>query len=110
MDELEQLRLKRLAQLQQEQNDSMQRQIDEEVLLQQQIGQVEALVKQRMSKEALQRFGNIKSAHPEKALTLLAVLAKGIESNQLRLIDDDLLKNILLKIQDGKKDFKIRMV
>ena len=106
MDELEQLRQRRMAQLQQEQNVA----INEEAMLQQQIEQIESVVKQKMSKDALQRYGNIKSAHPEKALTLLAILGKGLESGQIKTVDDKLLKLILLKIQEEKKQFKINKV
>jgi programmed cell death protein 5 len=106
MDELEQLRLRRMAQLQQQQNAA----INEENMLQQQIEQIESVVKQKMSKEALQRYGNIKSAHPEKALTLLAIIGKGIENGQIKSVEDKLLKLILLKMQDGKKEIKIRKI
>jgi len=106
MDELAQLRQRRMAQLQQEQNAAM----NEEAMLEQQIEQIETVVKQRMTKEALERYGNIKSAHPEKTLTLLAIIAKGLENGQIKTIDDKLLKFILLKIQDGKKEFKIKKV
>ena len=76
--------------------------------LRQQVQQLEMLVKQRMTKEALERFGNVKAAHPEKALQLLAVLGQAIQSNQIQEIDDDQLKGILLKLTPEKKDFKIK--
>jgi len=75
----------------------------------QQVQQLEMLVKQRMTKEALERFGNVKSAHPEKALHLLAILGQAIQTGQIEdQIDDDQLKDILLKLTPEKKDFKIR--
>jgi programmed cell death protein 5 len=77
--------------------------------LRQQIQQLEMLVKQRMTKEALERFGNIKSAHPEKAIQLLAVLGQAIQSGQIdEQIDDEQLKDILIRLTPEKKEFKIR--
>ena len=84
---------------------------NEEMQLQQQIQQLEMLVKQKLTKQALERFGNIKPAHPEKAIQLLAVLGQAIQSGQITdQIDDDQLKEILMKITPEKKDFNIRRV
>lgn len=106
MDELDQIKMRRLQQMQQEQNSAM----HQEALLQQQLDQVEALIKQHMTKDAIQRYGNIKSAHPEKALQILAVLGKGIEAGQLKTVDDVMLKNLLSRLQEEKRDFNIRRI
>ena len=81
---------------------------EEQMQLQQQIQQLEMLVKQKLTKQALERFGNIKSAHPEKAIQLLAILGQAIQSGQINEIDDEQLKDILMKITPEKKEFKIR--
>ena len=62
MDELEALRNKRLEELQAQQN----QQVNEQMQLAQQIDSLENLVKPKLTREALQRYGNLKSAHPEK--------------------------------------------
>jgi programmed cell death protein 5 len=99
MDELEELKRKRLEELQKQQEDQSQ--------FQQQVEQLETLVKQRMTKEALQRFGNIKTVHPEKAMQLLVLFWQLIQANQIEKIDDETLKKVLIQI-NPKKEFNIR--
>ena len=79
----------------------------EEAQLQQQIQQLEMSVKQIMTKDALQRFGNIKAAHPERAIQVLAIFGQAIQTGKIDKIDDDLLKEILIKIVPKKKEFKV---
>ncbi len=83
---------------------------EEQMQLQQQIEQLEIVVKQKMTKQALERFGNIKSAHPEKAIQLLAILGQAIQAGKIEEIDDDQLKEILMKLTPEKKEFKIRKI
>ena len=83
---------------------------EEQMQLQQQIQQLEMVVKQKLTKKALERFGNVKAAHPEKAIQLLAVLGQAIQAGQLNEIDDDQLKEILIKITPEKKEFNIKRI
>jgi programmed cell death protein 5 len=108
MDELEKIRKRKLEQLQRLQQEKLQQQMQEEVQLQQQIEQLELMVKQALTKEALERYGNLKAAHPEKAMQLLVVLAQAIQQGQINQVDDKTLKQILIKLMPEKKDFKIR--
>ena len=108
MDELEKIRKKKLEQLQSMQQGNIQNQMQEEAQAQEQIGQLEILVKQKLTKDALQRYGNVKAAHPEKAVQLLVVLAQAIQQGQIGQVDDDTLKQILIKITPEKKEFKIK--
>ena len=108
MDELEKIRKKKLEQLQGLQQEKVQQQMQEEAQVQQQIAQLEMLVKQKLTKDALQRYGNVKAAHPEKAMQLLVILAQAIQQGQLDQIDDKTLKEILIKLTPEKKDFKIK--
>lgn len=108
MDELEKIRKKKLEQLQGLQQEKVQQQMQEEAQVQQQIEQLEMLVKQKLTKDALQRYGNVKAAHPEKAMQLLVILAQAIQQGQLDQIDDKTLKEILIKLTPEKKDFKIK--
>jgi programmed cell death protein 5 len=108
MDELERIRKKKLAQLQRLQQEKIQQQAQEEAQMQQQIEQLEIIVKQVLTKEALQRYGNLKAAHPEKAIQLLVILAQAIQQGQINQVDDKTLKQILIKLTPEKKEFKIK--
>lgn len=99
MNELEELRKKRLEQLK-----NQQKEVEE---FQQQVTALESFVKQHLTKEALSRYGNLKSAHPEKSVQLLSVVAQLLQSGQLKTITDEQLKDILLRMQPPKKEFKI---
>ena len=60
------------------------------------LAQLESIVKQRMTKEAQQRFGNIKLAHPQKAAQTLITLGHLIQEKEI--IDDITLKTVLKKL------------
>ena len=76
--------------------------------IQKQFEALEQVVKQKLSKEAIARYGNIKAAHPEKAMQVITALAQLVQQGQIQeTITDDLLKQILLKLQEPKKEFKI---
>lgn len=62
-----------------------------------------------MTKEAIERYGNLKSAHPEKAIHAITVIIQLIQSNQLtqKLSDED-FRSILIQLEQ-KKDFKLRL-
>ena len=49
-----------------------QQELQEQVKLQEQIAQLENVVKQYLTKEALQRYGNLKVAHPQKAMEIIS--------------------------------------
>jgi len=102
MDELDDIRLRKLQDMQESQSEALQ--------MQQQVQQLEAAVKGVMTRDALQRYGNIKAASPEKAVQLLVVIGQLLHSGQIKGVDDEMLKSILLRIQPEKKDFKIRRV
>lgn len=82
----------------------------QESALQEQVAQLENIVKQRMSKEAIQRFGNVKIAHPKKAMQALAVMAQLIQQGRLGQIDDEKLKLIMVQLTPEKKEFKIKRI
>ena len=69
-----------------------------------QIDELESIIKTKLSKEALSRIGNIKTVYPEKYLQLLSILSHLIQKTNV--IDDSMVKDILLKLQQ-KKEFKI---
>ena len=102
MNDIEELKRKKLEELQtQQQPDS------EEAQMQQQIEQLEAVVKQRLTKKALERYGNLKTAHPDTAVQLLVLLGQAIQSGQIKTVDDNALKNLLMRLQPKKHKFRM---
>ena len=104
MDELEDIRRRKLEEMQKRQ---VQQQLQEEAQLRQQVDQLEQVIRQCLTKEALQRYGNLKTAHPEKAVQLLVILAQLIQNGAER-IDDEMLKKILVRLTPEKREFKIK--
>jgi len=104
MSELDELRKKRALELQRmnEQQD------EEQIRLQQQLNQLEAMVRPHLSPEALQRYGNLKIAHSETAATVIVALAQFIQAGKIDRVDDTTLKALLIRLQGQKKDIKIR--
>ena len=89
-------------------NQVNEKEIEERIKLQQQINAMESLVEQYMTNEAISRYGNIKSVNQEKALQLIALLAKLIQERQVTSkLTDDQLKQILIQLDTGKKETKI---
>ena len=79
--------------------------------MQHQVAQIEEVVKQFFTKEALERYGNLKTAHQEKAVQLLLVLMQAIQKGQIKgKIDDIMLKKLLEQMEPKKKEFKINRV
>jgi len=107
MDELEEIKKKKMQELMQKQQEAQQQQVDGEMQLQQQIQQLEAIVKQKLTKEAAERYSNLKIAHQEKAIQVLVLLAQSIQTGQLNQVNDEQLKELLKKLTQ-KKEFKIR--
>ncbi len=87
----------------------MNEELEKQIQLQKQIEQLEKFVKQYLSKEAISRYGNIKTANPDKAIQILLILNQLIQSGQLQeKLTDDQFKQLLLHLNQGKKDFKLR--
>ncbi|MBT3394939.1 hypothetical protein HOA59_01935 [archaeon] len=77
--------------------------------LQQQLDHLERLAKQHMTREAIERYGNIKIAHQELSIQLILLITQSIEKNQLReKITDEQLKTLLREIQNQKRQTKIK--
>ncbi len=112
MSSLEELRRKRAEQIKQaqlQQQYSMQG--NEEAETASRLQQLENLVKQVLTKEALQRYSNLKVGHPDKAMNLLMIIGSAIQSNQLsaeKKVTDEELKNLLMRITPKKREVQIR--
>lgn len=107
MDDPEELKRKKLLELQQK--------LQEETLRQEQRRQVElqrrAVLMEVLTPEARSRLANIKLARPEYALQIENLLIQLAQSGQVRQkITDAQLKEILGKISQKKKEFRIRRV
>ena len=79
---------------------------DEAAQAQQQVLMLESVVRQKLTREALERYGNFKTAHPEKAMQLVMILAQAIQQQGIESIDDQQLKE-LLKRMNPKREIKI---
>ena len=110
MDDLDKIKEKRKKELEEQLQQSHQQQAQEQDQFEQQIHQLESIVKTAMTKDALVRYGNLKTAHQEKAVQLLVILAKAIQSGQITTITDQQLKELLQKLTPQKRDIKIRRV
>lgn len=107
LDEIKRKKLEELMQMQQQKS----QQSDEQSQIQQKIEQMEAVVKQFFTKEALARYGNLKAAQQEKAMQVLVVLFQAIQKGQVQgKIEDSLLKKILEQLTTKKKEFRISRV
>lgn len=111
MPTLEEIRRKKLEELMKAQQENSQQQAQEQAQLQQQIEYMENIIKQMLTKEALARYGNLKTAHQEKALQLLVVLFQAMQKGQIKgSIDDMTLKKILEQMTPKKKEIRINRV
>lgn len=75
----------------------------QEQQVRQKINQLDIVVKQFMTKDALQRYTNVKLAHPEKALNLILLLSQGIEQGKITQVSDEELKNYLRMMEPEKR-------
>ncbi len=111
MPTLDAIRKKKVEELMQMQQESLQQQAQEQSQVRQQIEYMEDAVRQFMAKEALARYGNLKTAHQEKALQLLVVLFQAIQKGQIKgKIEDSTLKKILEQLTPKKKEITIKRV
>jgi len=79
--------------------------------LQQQLEALERVAKNYLTREAIQRYGNVKAVHPQKAAMVLVNLAQMIDQGQVKQkITDDQLKSILGQMAQPQKKFNIRKV
>jgi programmed cell death protein 5 len=106
-EELEQLRRRRLAELQRAAAEE-----DRRAEVQQQVQvQKQAILKRILTMEARQRLTNIKMVKPEFADQLELQLIQLAQSGRVKLpISDAQLKEALVRLQSQKKDIKIRRI
>ena len=108
-EELENLKKKRLADLQQQAE--MQQNIGEQQAQQQKQfeEQKKSILRQIMTNKARERLANIKMARPEIAESLESQLIMAAQSGQLKnKINDEQLRMLLQRIIPKKRDIKIQ--
>lgn len=106
--ELDELRKKKLEELQGRLAES--KHTESEAARQMGALALEGAVKAHFSREALQRFGTLKIAHPETAARLVMVLAHLIESGKLNgTLSEEQLVSLLRQMSQlsAKKETKI---
>lgn len=89
-------------------NGESQKEIEEKLKVQRQILEIENMAKNFMAQEALVRFGNLKSAYPEKAFKTAAVIVQLANQGQINSpLSDSQLKELLIKLEPESRDFRI---
>ena len=106
-EELEALRKRRMLELQQ-------RMVEEQkqAQAQQQLeGQKQALIRRILTPEARSRLTNLKMVKPEFTQQLELHLIQLAQQGRIATpITDEQLKELLVKLQSGRRDYKIRRV
>ena len=106
-EELEALRKRRMLELQQ-------RMVDEQkqAQAQQQLeGQKQALLRRILTPEARSRLTNLNMVKPEFTQQLELQLIQLAQQGRINLpITDEQLKELLVRLQSGRRDYKIRRV
>ena len=100
MNELDEIRKRKMEEIQKQS-------LQEQEQMNQQIAQLESIVKTLFTKDALQRYGNLKSAHPEKAVQLLVAVGQMVQKGNPRQIDDEQMKRMLIMLEPKKRQIKI---
>ncbi|MCW4002161.1 MAG: DNA-binding protein [Candidatus Bathyarchaeota archaeon] len=106
-EEMEQLRRRRLLELQRRIGDEQQRaQAQQEVEVQKQ-----SLLRRILTPDARSRLTNLKMVKPEFAQQLELQLIQLAQRGRVDIpVTDEQLKEILVRLQSGRREFKIRRV
>ena len=105
--ELEEIRKRKLLELQQR----LLREQQEAQMRQQAELQKQALLRRILDPKARQRLSNLRMVKPEIVSQLEVQLIQLAQTGRVNLpISDDLLKEILIRLQRGKREIRIRRV
>jgi programmed cell death protein 5 len=106
--ELEELRKRRLAEIQRQQQDQVAHQAAAEEQAKQIEDQRQAILRSILTPQARERLGTVKIAHPEVARLVEDQLISLASSGRLdREIDEDTLRAILRKLAPQKREITI---
>ena len=106
-EEIEELRRRRLLQLQRRlAEEQQQAQVQQQIEIQKQ-----ALLRRILTSDARQRLTNLKMVKPEFAQQLELQLIQLAQQGKIAIpVTDEQLKEILVRIQSGRREVKIRRV
>ena len=80
-------------------NNQIDEQFQAELELAKNLKIIENVAKSKMSKEAISRYGNLKIAHPEKAVKAISFIAEAVQSGQIQeMITDRQFKELLVRL------------
>jgi DNA-binding TFAR19-related protein (PDSD5 family) len=87
----------------------IEKQLQEQQALAQQISLIESVAKQHMSREAVSRYGAVKMAHPETAMKAIAFITQAAQTGHLKQkLSDEEFKTLLNEIKEGKTRFSLK--
>jgi DNA-binding TFAR19-related protein (PDSD5 family) len=80
-------------------NDQIDEQFQAELELAKNLKIIENVAKSKMSKEAISRYGNLKIAHPDKAVKAISFIAQAVQAGQIQeMITDRQFKELLVRL------------
>ena len=83
--------------------------LEEQVKLKKQIELIEENAKKYLSKEAVNRFGNLRLAHPDKALRVCGLILEAVNRGQIKdKLNDEEFLGLLRLLEEPKKEFHMR--
>ncbi|MBS3152809.1 hypothetical protein J4230_05365 [Candidatus Woesearchaeota archaeon] len=86
----------------------MSSEVEEQKKIQEKILEIESMAKKFMTQEAIERYGRLKSAHQQKALQAMVLIAHLGSQNQIKeKITDEQFKDILMRLEPEKRETKI---
>ena len=81
---------------------------DERLKLQQQMFNIENNAKNFLEKDALLRYGNIRSVNPQRAFQIALIINQLAQEGKIdETINDTKFKSILVSLENQKKEFHI---
>jgi len=110
-DELEALRRRRMAELQ----NAQQQQIQQQAAMQEQAArreaEIQAIMRQILTPEARDRLGKVRLAYPDVAAAVEEQLIRLLQMGRIQgQVDDRTLKAILQRVSPQRRDIKIERV
>ena len=109
MDELQALRQKKIQELiDRQQGQDSQKEQDQQQFVEQ-VAQLEDNAKTILTKEAISRLGNLKTAHPDIAIKAIVYVNELMQKRKVKTIDDAQFKQMLKNIQSLSQSPNIKI-